>query len=94
MFWTFSAEAAKVVKHPTKVECLNGVTIRLTSLGFEHSVAVTGLKYHMTGVVKLVVSTFACFRKFYSIFFLIMLFIFCYYCNLPIEKQDFLKSPF
>ncbi|XP_059431589.1 ultraviolet-B receptor UVR8-like [Corylus avellana] len=33
--------APKVVPLPTKVECLNGVTIKMASLGSEHSVAVT-----------------------------------------------------
>jgi hypothetical protein len=38
------AGAAKVVPLPTKVECLNGVTIKMAALGSEHSVAVTGRK--------------------------------------------------
>lgn len=33
--------AAKVVPLPTKLECLNGVTIKMAALGSEHSVAVT-----------------------------------------------------
>ncbi|XP_060212325.1 ultraviolet-B receptor UVR8 isoform X4 [Lycium barbarum] len=34
-------EAAMVLSIPNKVECLNGVTIKIISLGFEHSIAVT-----------------------------------------------------
>ncbi|CAN4117887.1 unnamed protein product [Withania somnifera] len=34
-------EAATVLSIPNKVECLNGVTIKIISLGFEHSIAVT-----------------------------------------------------
>ncbi|KAK2977893.1 hypothetical protein RJ640_022684, partial [Escallonia rubra] len=33
--------AAKIVSVPSKVECLSGVTIRMATLGCEHSVAVT-----------------------------------------------------
>lgn len=36
------AGAAKVVKVPTKVECLAGITIKMAALGSEHSIAVTG----------------------------------------------------
>lgn len=42
-----SAEAAKLVRHPRKVECLNGVYIILASLGSEHSIAVTGLDLYV-----------------------------------------------
>ncbi|XP_006345746.1 ultraviolet-B receptor UVR8 isoform X2 [Solanum tuberosum] len=34
-------KAATVLSIPNKVECLNGVTIKIISLGFEHSIAVT-----------------------------------------------------
>lgn len=34
-------KAAKLVTLPSKVECLNGVSIKIASLGSEHSVAVT-----------------------------------------------------
>ncbi|XP_059317381.1 ultraviolet-B receptor UVR8 isoform X2 [Lycium ferocissimum] len=34
-------KAAMVLSIPNKVECLNGVTIKIISLGFEHSIAVT-----------------------------------------------------
>ncbi|KAL3528231.1 hypothetical protein ACH5RR_012887 [Cinchona calisaya] len=34
-------KAAKLVSLPSKVECLNGVIVRVASLGSEHSVAVT-----------------------------------------------------
>ncbi|XP_069154753.1 ultraviolet-B receptor UVR8 isoform X4 [Solanum lycopersicum] len=34
-------EADTVLSIPNKVECLNGVTIKIISLGFEHSIAVT-----------------------------------------------------
>ncbi|PHT77500.1 hypothetical protein T459_21022 [Capsicum annuum] len=34
-------KAATVLSIPNKVECLNGVTIKTISLGFEHSIAVT-----------------------------------------------------
>ncbi|GAV76847.1 RCC1 domain-containing protein, partial [Cephalotus follicularis] len=34
-------KAAKVVPVPTKVECLSGITIKVVSLGSEHTVAVT-----------------------------------------------------
>ncbi|KAL0462229.1 UNVERIFIED_CONTAM: Ultraviolet-B receptor UVR8 [Sesamum latifolium] len=35
-------KAEKIVPLPRKVECLDGVTIKMVSLGFEHSIAVTG----------------------------------------------------
>lgn len=42
-FYIFSYEdAARVVHVPTKVEALNGITIKSVALGSEHSVAVTG----------------------------------------------------
>lgn len=34
-------KADTVLSIPNKVECLNGVTIKIISLGFEHSIAVT-----------------------------------------------------
>lgn len=43
-FYIFSyEEAARVVRVPTKVEALHGITIQSVALGSEHSVAVTGL---------------------------------------------------
>jgi alpha-tubulin suppressor-like RCC1 family protein len=36
-------KAARVVRVPTKVEALHGITIQSVALGSEHSVAVTGL---------------------------------------------------
>lgn len=33
-----------MVPLPTKVECLDGITIKMVALGSEHSVAVTGMK--------------------------------------------------
>lgn len=38
------AEAANAVSVPSKVECLNGISIKMVALGSEHSVAATGLK--------------------------------------------------
>ncbi|KAK6128389.1 hypothetical protein DH2020_037865 [Rehmannia glutinosa] len=36
-------KAEKIISLPHKVECLDGVAIKTASLGFEHSIAVTGL---------------------------------------------------
>ncbi|KAL1813094.1 hypothetical protein ACET3Z_023159 [Daucus carota] len=36
-----SEEASKIIFSPTKVECLNGVHIKMVALGCDHSVAVT-----------------------------------------------------
>lgn len=42
LYWY--AEAEKVIPIPTKVECLSGIFAKQAALGFEHSVAVTGLE--------------------------------------------------
>ena len=38
----YYTDAARVVHVPTKVQALNGITIKSVALGSEHSVAVTG----------------------------------------------------
>ncbi|KAL6555867.1 hypothetical protein OROHE_007141 [Orobanche hederae] len=39
--WYQSTEAEKIIFLPLKVECLEGVSIKAASLGFEHSIAIT-----------------------------------------------------
>ena len=39
-----NAESEKVVPLPTKVESLDGLTIKMAALGSDHSVALTGMK--------------------------------------------------
>lgn len=43
MFYRY-AGAAAAVHLPTKVECLDGITIKMAALGSEHSVAITGME--------------------------------------------------
>lgn len=43
MFYWY-AGAAAAVHLPTKVECLDGITIKMAALGSEHSVAITGME--------------------------------------------------
>lgn len=44
LFWYRFAEAGKVIPVPSKVVSLEGLIIKMASLGSEHSIAVTGLK--------------------------------------------------
>ncbi|KAL8546772.1 hypothetical protein ACS0TY_006479 [Phlomoides rotata] len=34
-------KAERIIPHPSKVQCLDGISIKMISLGFEHSIAVT-----------------------------------------------------
>ncbi len=45
LYWY--AGSATVVPLPTKVECLDGITVKMAALGSEHSVAVTGMKKNL-----------------------------------------------
>ena len=42
-FYRSISGAPKKVSVPTKVESLNGMTIRMAALGSEHAVALTGM---------------------------------------------------
>lgn len=42
VFW--NAEAPHIVPLPTKVEYLNGITVKMATLGSEHSLAISGMQ--------------------------------------------------